>query len=152
MACCLHIYKDQKEPLTAIQGVPARWLSVWRMLRRLRWLKPAIMVLHVTGVIDCEVPSEQMWVILRQIKIALLILAKFQRILDAEDYVTGSLVVLAIYRIRKAYMKVYQSAHTNIAVKDLTAILLEDFDSRFLPINDDGKVTYLHRKGRCWIS
>ena len=138
----LPVYNDQKEPLTVIQGVPTRWWSDWRMLRRLRWLKPAITMLHVTGAIDCEVPSEQMWVILHQIEIALLTLAKFQRILEAEDYVTGSLVPLAIYRIRKAYVKVYQSAHTDIAVKDLTAILLADFDSRFLPANDDGKVTY----------
>ena len=138
----LPIYNDQNEPLTVIQGVPTRWWSDWRMLRRLRWLKPAITMLHVTGAIDCEVPSEQMWVILHQIEIALLTLAKFQRILEAEDYVTGSLVPLAIYRIRKAYVKVYQSAHTDIAVKDLTAILLADFDSRFLPANDDGKVTY----------
>ena len=73
----LPIYKGQKEPLTVIQGVPTRWWSDWRMLRRLRWLKPAIMMLHVTGAIDCQVPNEQMWVIFHQIKIALLTLAKF---------------------------------------------------------------------------
>ena len=39
-------------------------------------------------------------------------------------------------------MKVYQLAHTGIAEKDLTAILLAGFDSWFLPANDDGKVTY----------
>ena len=50
----------------------------------------------VTGAIDCEVPSEHMWVILHQIEIALLTLVKFQRILEAEDCVTGSVVVLAI--------------------------------------------------------
>ena len=49
-------------------------------------------------------------------------------------------------------MKVYQSAHTDIAVKDLKAILLANIDSWFLPANEDGKVTYLYRKGRCWIS
>ena len=40
--------------------------------------------------------GEHMWVILHQIEIALLTLVKFQRILEAEDCVTGSLVVLAI--------------------------------------------------------
>ena len=47
-----------------------------------------------------------------------------------------------IFRTRKAYVKVYQSAHTDIAVKNLTAILLADFDSRFRPADEDVKVTY----------
>ena len=45
----------------------------------------------------------------------------------------------------KAYVKVYQSAHTGIGVKDLTAILLADFDSWFRPADEDGKVTYTEK-------
>ena len=112
------------------------------MLRRLRWLKLAIVMFHVTDAIDCDVPSEHLWLILHQIKITLLTLAKFQRILEVEDCVMGSLMVLAIYRIREACVKVQQPAHTDIAAKNLTAILLEDFDSRFRPAAEDGKVTY----------
>ena len=112
------------------------------MLRRLRWLKLAIVMFHVTDAIDCDVPSEHLWLILHQIKITLLTLAKFQRILEVEDCVMGSLMVLAIYRIREACVKVQQPAHTDIAAKNLTVILLEDFDSRFRPAAEDGKVTY----------
>jgi len=56
--------------------------------------------------------------------------------------VTGSLVVIALYRIRKAYVSVYLSEHTEPAVKNLTAILLKDFDTRFKPADPSGKITY----------
>ena len=99
-------------------------------------------MLYATDTINCDVPSEDQWRILHQIEIALTTVAKFQQILEAEDSVKGSLVILTIYHIRKAYVAVYQSDHTDIVVKDLTAILLADFDSRFHPADEDGKVTY----------
>ena len=141
----LDLYKDQKIPVTVIQGVINRWWSDWRMLRRLRWLRPAIMMLHSTGEIDCVVPTGRQWTILYQIEVTLTTMAKFQRILEGEDYVTGSMVVVAVFRIRKAYVAVHGSDNTDPAVKQLTATLLADFDQRFHPADMSGKVTYTGR-------
>ena len=69
-------------------------------------------------------------------------MARFQRILEAEAVVTGSLVSLALYQIRKAYVAVYGSDATADAVKALTAILLKDLDERYVPANNNGQVAY----------
>ena len=105
------------------------------MLRRLRWLKHAIVALHSTDEVDCDMLSKDQWAILHQIEITLTTMAKFQRILEGECYVTGSLVTLAIYRIRKVQ-------HTLEPVKNLTATLLADFDQRYKPADESGKVNY----------
>ena len=86
--------------------------------------------------------SKDQWAILHQIEITLTTMAKFQRILEGECYVTGSLVALAVYRIRKAYVTVFNSEHTLEPVKNLTATLLADFDQRYKPADESGKVNY----------
>ena len=55
---------------------------------------------------------------------------------------TGVLVVIALYCIRKAYVTVYVSEHTKPVVKNLAALLLEDFDTRYKPADPRGKITY----------
>ena len=40
------------------------------------------------------------------------------------------------------YVTVYSSEHTELAVKNLTVILLADFDARFKPVDPSGKITY----------
>ena len=112
------------------------------MLVRLRWLKTAITMLHATGEIDCILPTKEQWTILHQIEITLSPMARFQRILEAEAVVTGSLVPLALYQIRKAYVVVCGSDATADAVKTLTAILLKDLDERYVPENNNGQVAY----------
>ena len=47
------------------------------MLRRLRWLRPATMMVHDEDTIDCDAPREHLWLILLEIEIALLSLTKF---------------------------------------------------------------------------
>ena len=69
-------------------------------------------------------------------------MARFQRILEGEYFVTGSLIPPAAYIIRKAYVAVYHSDHTDEAVKRLTATLLADFDQRFHPADKYGKAMY----------
>ena len=54
-------------------------------------------------------------------------------------------MVIALYRIRKANVLIYLSEHTEPAVKNLTAILLENFDTQFKPANPSGKITYTGR-------
>ena len=138
----LTVYKLQVTAVTVINGVQTRWWSDWRMLRRMRWLRPAIQMLHSSGEIECVMLSNNQWTLLHQIEVALTTMANFQRILEVEDEVTGSLVCLAVYRIRAAYVAVYNSEHTEESVKSLTATLLADFDQRYHPADDSGKVTY----------
>ena len=68
-------------------------------------------------------------------------MAKFQRILECESFVTGFFVALAIYCIHKAYIAVYWSEQTNKAMKNLT-VILEDFDQRYHQADQTGKVIY----------
>ena len=122
------VYSDCNA-VNLIQDVKTRWWSTWRMLRRLRRLRPAINLLIATDKVDCVEITPTQWVILHQIEITLATMARWQRILEGDRFVTGSLVVIALYRIRKAYVSVYLSGHTEPAVKNLTAILLKDFDT-----------------------
>ena len=43
-------------------------------------------------------------------------------------FVSESLVVLALYQTRKMYMTMYLSDPANVEVKNLTTVLLADFD------------------------
>ena len=69
-------------------------------------------------------------------------MAGFQRLLEGECYVTSSIVPLAVYRIRQSYMTVISAEETMAPVKTLTEILLQDFNERFIPADDSGKVRY----------
>ena len=53
------------------------WWSTFRMLKRRRWLRHAIMTLKCSDEIDCEVPSSEQWEILYQIEITLQTMAGF---------------------------------------------------------------------------
>ena len=66
------------------------------------------------------------------------------RVLEGEKYVTGSLVPFAIYviyTIRQSFLQVIASEASKQAVKELTRILLNDFDRQFHPTTD-GKLKY----------
>ncbi len=134
-------YRDQKHPKKPLQDVVTRWWSTYRSLRRTRWLKKAIKGLIVTEQVTIEDLSPVEWSILHQVEIALETMAYWQRILEGDTYVTGSLVCVAIYKIREAYVNIISSAEADPSVIDLTRILLDDFDSRYQP-SSSGKVTY----------
>jgi hypothetical protein len=68
-------------------------------------------------------------------------MAFWQRVLEGEKYVTGSLVPLAIYTIRQSFLQVIASEASEQTVKELTRILLNDFDRRYHPTTD-GKLKY----------
>ena len=138
----LTTYKNQKHPVKTIQDNVTIWWSTFRILRRLRWLRPAITMLQSLEEIDCEMLTNDQWKILHQIEISLMTMAKWQRLLEGDTYVTGSLVVLAIFRIRKAFVAVLESNLTDGAVKHLTSVLLDDFDERYIPADSSGKVAY----------
>ena len=134
-------YRDQNHPKKPLQDVVTRWWSTYRSLRRTRWLKKAIKGLIVTEQVTIEDLSPDEWKILHQIEIVLETMAYWQRILEGDNYVTGSLVCVAIYKIREAYENIISSTEADPSVVDLTRILLEDFDSRYQP-SSSGKVTY----------
>ena len=133
-------------PLKLLQDVVTRWWSSYRMLKRLRLLKPALMCLHSAKEITCDMLETEQWVVLEQIEITLKKIATWQRILEGEKYPTGSLVVSAIYAIRAHYVNILNSEHALEPVKSLTRTLLEDFDKRYHPPADNvGKVKFTEK-------
>lgn len=99
-------YRDQPHPKKLLQDVITRWWSTFRSLRCARFLKKAIKGLLATEEISCENLTPLEWGILHQIEIALETMAHFQRVLEGENYVTASLVSVAVYQIRKNYQVV----------------------------------------------
>ena len=124
-------YRDQPHPKKLFQDVITRWWSTFRSLRRARFLKKAIKGLLATEEVSCENLSPLEWGILHQIEIALETMAHFQRVLEGENYVTASLVPVAVYQIRKNYQEVIDDDNTLSVVKALTETLLADFDKRY---------------------
>ncbi len=131
-------------PLRLLQDVITRWWSTYRALKRLRLLKPAIISLVASNEIGCRLPTEDQWTVLHQIEIALKMVATWQRLLEGDKYPTGSLVVMALFQIRKHYSAVLSSEHTAAPVKNLVKILLKDFDeNRYTPVpGQEGKVRF----------
>ena len=99
-------------------------------------------MLYLLGDTDCDMLTDRQWKILHQTEITLTTMENFQRILEGESFVIGSLVALVIYRIHKTYVTVYRSEQTYNAVKNLTAILLVDVNQRYHPADRTGTVTY----------
>lgn len=131
-----------KRAVKLLQDVITRWWSTYRSCRRALHLKTAIVTLVTTGQLEVVIPTDDQWTIIEQIAITLEPMAKWQKTLEGEDYVTGSLVVLAIFRIRKQFTDVIHAPATKEPVKELTKRLLTDFDGRYQPANDDGAVQY----------
>ena len=131
-------YRDQKKGVKPIQDVVTRWWSTCRMCKSLRWLRPAIMTLSISNQVQCALLSTKQWEILHQIKIALQTMAGFQRMLEGDSYVPRSLVPLAVYRIRQSYISTLAIEDVHQAVKDLTKILLADFNIRYEAAGDGG--------------
>ena len=134
------MYEDLKRPLTILQDVRTRWWSTWRMIRRLRFLRPAIGSLIGSGEVDCNNLSDEQWKILEQIQNALSEASHAQRYLEGEKYVTASLVPRCIHKIRSKYANILEDDDVPEPVRRLVKILLKDLDERWVPI--DGKVQF----------
>ncbi len=124
-------YRDQPHRKKLFQDVITRWWSTFRSLRRARFLKKAIKGLLATEEVSCENLSPLEWGILHHIEIALETMAHFQRVLEGKNYVTASLVPVAVYQIRKNYQEVIDDDNTLSVVKALTKTLLADFDKQY---------------------
>ena len=135
-------YREQKQPLVCLQDVITRWWSTYRALRRLRYLKKAIKALIASDEVNCPVLSDEEWWTLHQVEITLSTMAGFQRALEGEAYVTGSLSVVAVYQIRLGYETVINCEHTSDIVRELAKLLLEDWNERYHPASDGKSVKY----------
>ena len=135
--------KYSGQPKNILQDVKTRWWSTYRMLKRLRYLREAISHYVVDNQQDSDLvnltPEE--WRVCNQVEVTLQTMAFWQRILEGEKYVTGSLVPLAIFTIRQSFLQVIASAGSDQFVKRLTRILLNDFDQRYHPTTD-GQLIY----------
>jgi len=57
--------------------------------------------------------TNQKWRLCHQVEITLQTMAFWQRVLEGETYVTGSLVPLAIYTIRQSFLQVIASVESD---------------------------------------
>ena len=129
-------------PKRLIQDAITRWWSTYRALKRLRLLKPALVALSLNQEVDCTLLEDDQWIVLEQIEDALRMMATWQRLLEGDKYPTGSLVVMAIFQIRKHFVKVLSNPNTKEPVKRLVETLLKDFDEkRYIP-EAEGKVRF----------
>ena len=131
-----------KKPVGVLQDVKTRWWSTWRFLVRQLRLKPAFQMMVVNETLHADLlPTVDQWNIIQQITDCLRTMAKFQRLLEGEDYVTSSLVVVAVYQIGVSYNKTILDPRTRAPVKQLCKKLLKDFNRRYIP-EGDGKIRY----------
>ena len=62
--CGLLVVYNNCNVVNLIQDVKTRWWLTWRMLRRIRRLRPAINLLIATDKVDCVELTPTQWVIL----------------------------------------------------------------------------------------
>ncbi len=108
------------QPKNILQDVKTRWWSTYRMLKRLQFLQEAIShyLVDYPEEADTVIITAQVWKIYYQIEITLKTMGFWQRVLEGEKYVTGSLVPL--YTIRQSFLQVIASQATKHVVKELT--------------------------------
>ncbi len=116
-------YSDQ--PKNILQDVKTRWWSTYRMLKRLRFLWEAISYYVVDNPqeSDCMNLTPEELRVCHHVEVTLQIMAFWQRILEGEKYVNGSLIPVAIFTIRQSFLQVIASAGSDPFVKRLTRIL-----------------------------
>jgi hypothetical protein len=128
-------------PKKLIQDVVTRWWSTYASIERALHLQKAIKGLIATSQVTCEVLSDKEWKALGEIESVLKPLAFFQRVLEGESYVSGSLVPLAVFNIRRQLNDIVEDEEvTTEGVRKLAKALLDDFDIRFRPNKDDNNL------------
>ena len=135
--------KYSGQPKNILQDVVTRWWSTYRMLKRLPFLREAISHYFVNNPNEADTMTitAHEWKIYYQIEVALKTMGFWQRVLEGEKYVNGSLVPVATYTIRQSFLQVIASEATKDVVKVLTRLLLNDFDWRYHPTTQ-GQLKY----------
>jgi hypothetical protein len=114
-------YIGKPKNILQLQDVKTRWWSTYRMLKRLRFLREAFSHYVVDNPHDSDLVNHmhEEWRLCHQVEITLQTTAFWQRILEGEKYVTGSLVPLAIYTILHSFLQVIESVGSDPVVKSL---------------------------------
>lgn len=134
---------SNSQPKKLIQDVVTRWWSTYSSIQRALYLDKAVMDLLATKQVECEALSPKQWNILEQIENVLQPLAFFQRLLEGDSYVTGSMVPSAVFHIRRLMNEKIDDKDTDPSVRDLAKALLTDFETRFVPNeSDSSKLTF----------
>jgi hypothetical protein len=135
-------YKD-KTPVKFLQDVPTRWWSSERSIDRALQLRKAVGCLIAIGELEnVPFPSPNDWSLLEEIHELLSTMSEFQKTMEGECYVTGSLSIVAVHQIRKSFVKFINNDTKSSAALELAKVLLKDLDERFRP-EIDGRVQYL---------
>jgi hypothetical protein len=115
---------------------------MYHMLKRLQFLQEAIshyIVNNPGG--SPETLTAQEWKVCHQIEITLKTMAFWQRVLEGDKYVTGSLIPVAMYTICQSFLQVIASQAADPVVKQLTRNMLNNFDLQYHPTMD-GELKY----------
>ncbi len=128
--------KYSGQPKNILQDVKTRWWSTNRMLKKLQFLREAISHYIVDNPKASDTLTAQEWKVCHQIEITLKTMAFWQRVLEGDKYVTGSLVPVAIYTICQSFLQVIASQAADPVVKQLTRIMLNSFDRQYHPTTD----------------
>jgi hypothetical protein len=117
-----------KCPLKLIQDVITRWWSTHRMIERLLLLHPFIKSLHDLNQIQGATPlTNDQLVILKDIKEMLDPMAKSQRKIEGENYVTVSLVPFSLYFIQRSIKDKMNDNESTPSSKHLAKVMYNDF-------------------------
>ena len=117
----------------------------FRSLRRFRWLKKAIKILIATGEVTLEDLTPDEWLVFHKIDIVLETIDHWKRILEGEKCVTGSLAAVSVLQMRKVHEDVIECEDVKDTAKNLTKILLKDFDKRY-QLAEGGKVKHFREE------
>lgn len=115
-----------------IQDVTTRWWSTFMMLARLIRLRPYLQLLFTEKKVPSDLhlnPDE--WIIVEDTKRILEPFMIAQRLLEGEKYVTVSLILIIITTIRKGLTFERDRVENSHHVKELSAILLQDFNKHW---------------------
>ena len=102
-----------RKAVGVLQDVITQWWSTHRMVKRLLFLRPALHMLVTNKSIESDImPSEEQWTILEDIEKTLQVMARWQRVLEGEKFVTASLVMIAVFQIRANYVKIISTSES----------------------------------------
>jgi len=114
------------------------------MIERIEYIAENLGSLIGARLVDCKGLSVDDWAILAHIRITQSTMARWQMILEGQNYVTSSLVVFAVWQIRRSYVTMIEEEMTLEPDRNLAKVLLADFDQRYHP-EVDGMIMYMSK-------
>lgn len=116
-------------PVYCIQDVVTRWWSTYSMGQRLLRLRPYIQIMVGERSLPADLNlTDSQWAILQDTLTLLEPFMVAQRVLEGEKYVTISLVLVIIMKIREKLVAAIASVNSTDHVKTLATTLLNNFN------------------------